>query len=80
MSKKGNALAVAMMAMATAGDNSFLSSTTAVPEDGKVLKTIIPPIPKGCTEYEFEDGFKCYALNYKNAIKKHGKYIKSKVS
>jgi hypothetical protein len=74
---KGKALITAMMAMAMSGDKSFLSSTTAVPEDGRVIKPITPPIPKGCTEYEFEDGFKCYALNYKNAIKKHNKWLKN---
>ena len=74
---KGKALITAMMAMAMAGNNSFLSSVVAVPEDGKIIKPIIPPIPKGCTEYEFEDGFKCYALNRKNAEKKHDKYLKS---
>ena len=77
MSMKGKAYMMAMMAAALAGDNSILQSTVPMPKEGKVIKTIIPPIPKGCTEYEFEDGFKCYALNSKSADKKHDKWIKT---
>lgn len=77
MSNKGKQLAAIMALALAAGDKSFLSSIQGIPEEGKVIKPIPKVIPMGMTEYEFSDGFKCYALNYKNAIKKHDKYIKS---
>ena len=77
MSKMKQYMAMAMMSAALAADSSILHSTVPVPKKGKVIKLIIPPVPKGCIEYEFEDGFKCYALNQKNADKKHEKWIKT---
>ena len=77
MSSKSKQLAAMMTLMLAAGDNSFLSSIRDVPDEGKVIKTIPKVVPAGMTEYEFQDGFKCYALNYKNAIKKHDKWIKT---
>lgn len=77
MSNKSKQLA-AMMALALAsGDKSFLSSVADMPTEGKAIKPVPKVIPKGMTEYEFSDGFRCYALNVHNAIKKYNKWIKN---
>jgi hypothetical protein len=36
-----------------------------------------PRLPRGKNKYTFEDGFECYALNQKNANRKHLSYKKS---
>lgn len=78
MSNKGKQLA-AMMALAmAAGNSTFLSSTAGVHDEGRVIKPIKKVIPKGMTEFEFSDGFKCFALNIHSAIKKYNKWVKSK--
>ena len=77
MSNKGKQLAAMMTLALAAGDNSFLSSTQGVPDEGRVVKPIPKVIPRGMTEYHFDDGFQCYALNIKNALKKHDKWIKT---
>lgn len=33
---------------------------------------------QGQKEFDFPDGFKCFALNQKNADRKHNKWLKSK--
>ena len=76
MSNKGKQLAAIMALALAAGDKSFLSSTQGIPEEGKVIKPIPKVIPRGMTEFEFSDGFKCYALNIHNAIKKYNKWLK----
>ena len=77
MSMKSKAMMVAMMAAAMAADKSILQSTVPVPEEGVRIIPVGTVIPKGMTEYEYSDGFKCYALNLKNATRKHEKWIKN---
>jgi len=77
MSIKSKAMMVAMMAAAMAADKSILQSTVPVPEEGVRIRPVGMVIPNGMTEYEYSDGFKCYALNLKNATRKHEKWIKT---
>lgn len=66
-----------MMTIALLSENkAFLSSTAPIPYDDKVIKSTSNIVPKGMTKFEFNDGFVCYALNMKNAIKKHNNFIK----
>ena len=37
-----------------------------------------PPIPNGCKEYTFNDGYKCIASSQKVADEKHYKFISKK--
>ena len=46
MSNKSRQLAAMMTLMLGAGDNSFLSSTQGVPDEGKVVKPIPKVIPR----------------------------------
>ena len=77
MSMKSKAMLVAMMAAAMAADKSIFQSTVPVPEEGVRIRPVGMVIPNGMTEYEYSDGFKCYALNLKNATRKHEKWIKT---
>lgn len=65
---------IAMMSMALMADPSILSSVVDTPTKGKAIKPTKKIIPKGMTEFKFSDGFKCYALNIHNAIKKYNKW------
>jgi hypothetical protein len=41
--------------------------------------TSIPPNPRG-TLFVFDDGFRCYALNQKNADRKHKRFLSGEKS
>jgi hypothetical protein len=74
MCKKGLLLAYAMAAI-SAGNSGFL-------DDADDTQKILPPPkarqPKGTTKFVYDDGFECYALNQKNADRKHTNFLKNK--
>lgn len=65
-------------AMAMSEDAFFKEKETYREYDPKKDSTLFPTVkPKG-TKYTFSDGFECYALNQKNADRKHNRWLCSK--
>jgi len=68
-------LPYALMAMSMGSEGLFMGNGLI----GKRTpsKTVQKPIPAGANKFEYDDGFSCYALNQKNADRKHNNFLKN---
>lgn len=67
---------LAILANVFGGKTAPAAVTAAVVNPPQPSKK--PVIPKGCKEFVFADGFKCIALNERNAMKKWTNHLENK--